>query len=508
MAVEVDVAEPVRVRYAPSPTGEPHLGNIRTAMFNWLFARHHGGSFVVRIEDTDRERYVERAVPAILEALQWLDLDWDEGPVDKGAGSRGPYAPYVQSLRLPHYREMAETLLSKGAAYHCYCSPERLDQVRREKQRQKLPPGYDGRCRDLPVEERRRLDGLATRRVVRFRVPSEGTTRVDDLVRGEVTWENRLLDDFIILKSDGFPTYHLGVVTDDHLMEITHVLRAEEWLPSTPRHLMIYKALGWKPPLFGHLPMILGPDRAKLSKRHGADSALAYRDQGFLAEAAVNFLALLGWSLDGHTEVVNREELVSHFSLERVNRAPAVFNIEKLTWMNGVYIRSMAAEELAERLLPFLERPADEGGLPDEVARPLDGAYLGRIIPLVQERIKRLDDGPELVSFFFEEPSVYDPAQLQPKGMDAAGTEAALTAASARLEALDAWTSDSLEGALRPLAEELGVKTGQLFGTLRVAVTGRTAAPPLFETMEALGRERSLQRMRRALAALESGSGG
>ena len=507
MAVEVDVADSVRVRYAPSPTGEPHLGNIRTAMFNWLFARHHEGSFVVRIEDTDRERYVERAVPAILEALRWLDLDWDEGPTENGAGSRGPYAPYVQSQRLSHYREMADALISKGAAYYCYCSSERLDLLRREKQRQKLPPGYDGRCRNLTDQERRRLDGLGTRRVVRFRVPHEGTTRVADLVRGEVTWENRLLDDFIILKSDGFPTYHLGVVTDDHLMEITHVLRAEEWLPSTPRHLMLYKALGWEPPLFGHLPMILGPDRAKLSKRHGADSALAYRDQGFLAEAAVNFLALLGWSLDGQREVASREEIVAHFSLERVNRAPAVFNIEKLTWMNGVYIRSMAAEELAERLLPFLERPADEGGLADDVARPLDRAYLGRIIPLVQERIKRLDDGAELVGFFLEEPSAYDPSQVQQKGMDVAGTAGALTAASARVEALDAWTSDALEGVLRPLAVELGVKTGQLFGTLRVAVTGRTAAPPLFETMEVLGRDRCLARMRRALAAVESGGG-
>ena len=501
------MAQAVRVRYAPSPTGEPHLGNIRTAMFNWLFARRHGGDFIVRIEDTDRERYVERAVPAILEALEWLELDWDEGPVGNGDGSRGPFAPYVQSQRLPHYREMADALLAKGAAYHCYCSPERLDQVRREKQRQKLPPGYDGRCRDLPAEERRRLDGLGTRRVVRFRVPHEGTTQVVDLVRGEVTWENRLLDDFVILKSDGFPTYHLGVVTDDHLMEITHVLRAEEWLPSTPKHLMLYKALGWAPPLFGHLPMILGPDRAKLSKRHGADSALAYRDQGFLAEAAVNFLALLGWSLDGQREVATREEIVSHFSIERVNRAPAVFNVEKLTWMNGVYIRLMAPEELAERLLPFLERPADQGGLADDVARPLDRAYLARIIPLVQERIKRLDDGPELVSFFFQAPPSYEPSQLQPKGMDAAGTAGALQAASERLEALDAWTSDALEGVLRPLAAELGVKTGQLFGALRVAVTGRAAAPPLFETMEVLGRERCLARMQRALAAVAPGGG-
>ena len=358
------MADTVRVRYAPSPTGEPHLGNIRTAMFNWLFARRHGGDFIVRIEDTDRERYVERAVPAILEALEWLELDWDEGPVGNGDGSRGPFAPYVQSQRLQHYREMADALLAKGAAYHCYCSPERLDQVRREKQRQKLPPGYDGRCRDLPAEERRRLDGLGTRRVVRFRVPHEGTTQVDDLVRGVVTWENRLLDDFVILKSDGFPTYHLGVVTDDHLMEITHVLRAEEWLPSTPKHLMLYKALGWAPPLFGHLPMILGPDRAKLSKRHGADSALAYRDQGFLAEAAVNFLALLGWSLDGQREVATREEIVSHFSIERVNRAPAVFNVEKLTWMNGVYIRSMAPEELAERLLRSWSAPPTRAASP------------------------------------------------------------------------------------------------------------------------------------------------
>ncbi|MBI4336342.1 MAG: glutamate--tRNA ligase [Chloroflexi bacterium] len=497
-------SQPVRVRYAPSPTGEPHVGNIRTALFNWLFARRHGGAFIVRIEDTDRDRYIPGAVEAILESLHWLGLDWDEGPTGQAQESHGRHAPYFQSQRLPLYHEAAQQLVSGGHAYRCYCSPQRLEELRKQQAQEKRPPGYDRRCRDLTDAQRREMETQGTPSVVRFRVPQEGHSAVNDLVRGEVTWQNNLLDDFVILKSDGFPTYHLASVVDDHHMGISHVMRAEEWLPSTPRHLLLYQAFGWEPPLFAHLPMILGPDRAKLSKRHGATSVLAYREQGFLPEALFNFLVLLGWSLDDRTEVMSRETVVQHFSLERITKAGAIFNSEKLLWLNGVYIRQLAPEDLANRLVPLLERPASQGGLPDEVARPVDRDYLRRIVPLVQERLKALAEGAELTSFFFVERLEYDPALLVQKGMDREGTLRGLQRVLAAVEALASFDLTSLEAAIRPLVEELGVKAGQLFGAIRVATTGRTAAPPLFQTMEVLGRERCLRKLREAVAKLEA----
>jgi glutamyl-tRNA synthetase len=488
--------EKVRVRYAPSPTGEPHPGNIRTALFNWLFARRHKGVFIVRIEDTDRDRYIEGAVPAILEALQWLGLDWDEGP-EVG----GPFAPYIQSQRLPLYQEATRRLLERGCAYYCYCSPERLEEMRREQMRRGLPPGYDRRCRDLPPEERRREEAKGIVPVVRFKVPLSGETTFYDLIRGEVSFQNRLLDDFVILKSDGYPTYHLANVVDDHFMEVTHVLRAEEWLPSTPRHILLYEALGYEPPLFGHLPMILGPDRSKLSKRHGATSILEYKRLGYLPEALVNFLALLGWSLDDRTEIIPRDVLMESFSLERIGKAGAIFNREKLLWMNGVYIRQLDQGELARRLLPFLERD-----LPPDVPRPIDETYLQRIVPLIQERLKTLADVTELAGFFFREPD-YDGGLLVQRGMEKGKALQALRHALEGLEGLGSFDAASLEALLRPMAGVLGLTTGQLFGTLRVATTGRTAAPPLFQTMEVLGRERCLKRIQDAIARLEATDG-
>lgn len=339
----------VRVRFAPSPTGYPHVGNIRTALFNWLFARHHGGSFIVRIEDTDVTRKIEGAVEAILNGLRWLGLDWDEGP-EVG----GEYGPYFQSQRLELYREAAERLVSQDNAYYCYCSPQRLEEMRAEQIRRKQPPGYDRRCRYLGAEERRQREAEGITPVVRFKTPLEGQTKFNDLIWGEVVFDNSTIDDFVLLKSDGYPTYHLANVVDDHLMEISHVLRAEEWLASTPRHLLLYQALGFAPPQFAHLPMILGADRTKLSKRHGAVSITDYYEQGYLPEAMVNFLALLGWSLDDKTEILSRQELINNFSLERVSRTAAIFNQDKLNWMNGVYIRSLSLEDFTQRSLPFL----------------------------------------------------------------------------------------------------------------------------------------------------------
>jgi len=486
--------KPVRVRYAPSPTGYPHVGNIRTALFNWLFARHYGGSFVVRIEDTDVARTIKGALEAILNGLRWLGLDWDEGP-EVG----GKYGPYIQSQRVELYHEAAQRLISQGNAYYCYCSPQRLGEMRAEQAKRKQPPGYDRLCRDLSPEERRKRGAECVAPVVRFNTPLGGQTRFNDLIRGEVVFENSTIDDFVLLKSDGYPTYHLANVVDDHLMEITHVLRAEEWLSSTPRHLMLYQALGFEPPQFAHLPMILGTDRSKLSKRHGAVSITEYRELGYLPEAMVNFLALLGWSLDDKTEILSRQRLIDGFSLERVSRTAAIFNKEKLDWMNGVYIRSLTLEDFTQRALPFLD-----SGLPPEVKRPLPIDYVRQIMPLIQERAKTLAEVAELTDFFFVDELDYDARLLIVKDMNRESAIKALEVSQHRLKPLEIFDAGSLEAVFRPLAEELKLKAGQLFGALRVAVTGRTAAPPLFQTMAVLGKKRCLRRIEVALDRLHT----
>ena len=488
------MTKPVRVRFAPSPTGYPHVGNIRTALFNWLFARHSSGRFVVRIEDTDVTRKVEGALEVILSGLKWLGLDWDEGP-----GVGGDYGPYFQSQRLGLYHEAAERLIRQGDAYYCYCSSQRLKEMREEQARRKQPPGYDRRCRDLSEAERVQKEAKGITPVVRFKTPFEGRTRFNDLIWGEVVFEHGTIDDLVLLKSDGYPTYHLANVVDDHLMEISHVLRAEEWLSSTPRHLLMYQALGFEPPQFAHLPMILGADRAKLSKRHGSVSITEYREQGYLPETMVNFLALLGWSLDDKAEIFSLAELVANFSLERVSRTGAIFNRDKLNWMNGAYIRSLSLDDFTRRTLPFLEN-----GLPAGVRRPLSIDYIGQVMPLIQERARTLAEVPELTAFFFTDELDYEPGLLIVKKMDRESSVQALEAVRQRLSPLQAFDTVSLEAVLRPLAAELELKTGQLFGTLRVAVTGRTVAPPLFETMSVLGKERSLERVGAALDKLRS----
>jgi glutamyl-tRNA synthetase len=481
----------VRARYAPSPTGEPHLGNIRTALFDWLLARHHGGKFILRIEDTDRARYVEGGVEAQMEALRWLGLDWDEGP-DIG----GPYAPYTQSQRLDIYRSHADHLIAAGWAYKCYCSPERLDQVRLAQQARKEPPRYDRHCRDLTTTQREAVEATGVRPVIRFKTPLTGETTALDVLRGEVIFQNSTLDDFVLLKSDGYPTYHLAAQVDDHLMEITHILRGEEWLPSAPRHFLVYQAFGWEPPVFAHLSRVLGPDKAKLSKRHGAHAALEYRDQGYLPDAVINFMALLGWSLDDHTEIISRETLVKHFDLDRVLPNPAVFNAEKLLWMNGLYIREMPVDALTDAVRPYLER---------DLGHAVDREKLSRIVPQVQERIKVLSEITAMADFFFTVDDLdYSLDTLLGKKYAGQPGQAAgaLGRVAAAIDGLDPWTHEPLEAAVRPLAEILGVKAGDLFGLIRVAVTGKTATPPLFETMEILGRQITLQRLRVAITRL------
>jgi len=482
----------VRVRFAPSPTGYPHVGNIRTAMFNWLFARHTGGKLILRIEDTDVTRKVKGAVKAILDSLRWLGLDWDEGP-EVG----GKYGPYFQSERLELYKAAAERLVAQGDAYYCYCSPQRLEELRAEQVRRKQPPGYDRLCRHLTPRERAKKQAEGIIPVVRFKVPREGQTRFNDLIYGDVVFEHNTIDDFVLLKSDGYPTYHLANVVDDHAMKVSHVIRAEEWISSTPRHLLLYQALGFEPPQFVHHPMILGPDRAKLSKRHGAVSILDYREMGYLPQTMFNFLSLIGWSLDDKTELMSRQELIDNFSLERIGKTGAIFNREKLDWMNGVYIRRLTADQFFEAVQPYLmtDIPAGEALISSE-------EYVRAILPLVQERARTLLEVVELTQFFFIDQLDYKPDLLIGKNMSRESAIPALKAAQQKLSPLGTFDADSLEGVLRPLAAELGLKTGQLFGVLRVAVTGRMAAPPLFQTMAVLGKERCLRRIEAALAKL------
>jgi len=486
------VKSSVRTRFAPSPTGFPHVGNIRTALFAWLCARHEGGTFIVRIEDTDRARIVEGAVDGILDGLRWLGLDWDEGP-EVG----GDYGPYFQSERLELYQAAAEQLVAQGDAYYCYCSPERLEQMRADQAKRKQAPGYDRTCRDLSPEEAAVKRRETPTPVVRLKMPLTGRTGFHDIVWGDVVFDSSTLDDHVLLKSDGYPTYHLAHVIDDHAMEISHVLRGEEWISSTPRHIVLYERMGYQPPQFAHLPMILGPDRSKLGKRHGAVAVTEFRDEGYLAETMVNFLTLLGWSLDDKTELMTRRETIENFSLDRVSKTAAIFNREKLSWMNGVYLRGLEPDDFRERALPFLDV-----ALPASVPRPLSDDRVRRIMPLVQERVKLLTEIPGMTRFFFVDDIDYETELLIGKGMDVEKTRVALHESRRRLADLDGFDADTLEGMLRPLAAELEIKAGQLFGALRTAVTGQTAAPPLFDTMAILGRETCLARIDRALARL------
>jgi glutamyl-tRNA synthetase len=480
----------VRVRIAPSPTGYFHVGSARTALFNWLFARHHSGDFIVRVEDTDRTRYHAEAVPDMVASLRWLGLDWDEGP-EVG----GDYGPYYQSERLDLYHRYAEQLVSEGHAYRCYCSPERLAALREQQLAQKTDVGYDRHCRHLTAAQHAEYQAEGITPVIRLKVPLEGQTSFHDVLYGTITVENETLDDLILLKSDGFPTYHLGVVVDDVLMEISHIMRGDEWLPSVPKHILIYNAFGWETPIFAHLPLILAPEgKGKLGKRHGGVEIRFFRDQGYLPEAMVNYLARVGWSYDDKTEIFSRDELVRYFDLSGINNSPARFSYERLESMNAHYIRQLEPDDLAHRLVPFFEQQGLE----------VDAAGLIPIVPLIQERIKTLTEAADWTDFIFGEPADYDASLLVGKKMTVASTRDALQQAHDRLAALPDFEVETLDSALRALADELGLKVGQLLGAVRVAVSGKMVAPPLFETLSILGRERVLARIDRGLEALST----
>jgi glutamyl-tRNA synthetase len=490
-------SKPVRVRYAPSPTGDFHVGGARTALFNYLFARRHNGKFILRIEDTDQKRYNPEALGWLLKGLRYLGLDWDEGPE---AG--GDFGPYTQSQRQDIYQRYCGQLVETGAAYRCFCAPERLESVSKELQRQGLNPGYDRFCRDIDPSEAARRAAAGDHHTVRFKTPLTGEITVHDLIRGDITFQNTILQDAVLMKSDGMPTYHLANVIDDHLMEISHILRGDEWVNSLPLHVHLYRAFGWEPPAMAHLPLILNPTgKGKMSKREdrAPDGKLLpvfvrrFEELGYLPEAMINYLALLGWSFDDKTEIMTRQELIERFSLERVNASPAVWNYEKLDHLNGCYIRQLPVEELAGRMEPHLRAAGYQ----------VDRETLLGVTPLIQERITNLSDAVAAADFFFlDELKPYDSADLIPPKGDARMALAALEGARDSLAAVE-FHHDALDAALRAQAAALGIKTGQMFQPIRVAVCGRKAAPPLFETMQVLGRQKCLKRIGQAIQKLQ-----
>jgi glutamyl-tRNA synthetase len=492
---------PVRTRFAPSPTGPLHIGGVRSALFGWLLARHHGGQFILRIEDTDRKRFVEGSVERVMRALSWLGLDWDEGP-DKG----GEYGPYYQSERLEHYQQWAQWLIDNGHAYRAYDTSEELKAINEERKAKKLPPGYDGRHRDLTPQQEQAFIDEGRQPVVRFRAPDSGKTVVNDLVRGEIEFDNKTVGDTVLLKSDGFPTYHLAHIVDDHLMKISHVTRANEWIPSFPLHVLIWQAFGWELPQFAHLPVLLNPNgKGKMSKRSESFNqsgrkvlvlASEYEEAGYLPEAMVNFLANIGWNFGDEREVFDIEEAIERFDIREVNPANSAFPIEKLDWLNGIYIREkLSTDDLAERL----RKPLEDAGY------TVDQDLLLKVTPLVQTRITTLNDVVDLAGFFFRDefvpPSKDDLIQ---KKMDAEGMIAMMEHSIQHLQGVDDWTTDTLHEESKQIVSDLGLKNGQVFGGMRVAVTGQRVSTPTFESMEIIGKEESLRRMRLGIDVLKS----
>jgi nondiscriminating glutamyl-tRNA synthetase len=489
-----------RVRFAPSPTGPLHIGGVRTALFNFLFARRHGGTFILRIEDTDVARSTTEYERDILTGLAWTGMRWDEGPDPATGLDVGAFAPYRQMQRLDCYREAAATLLAEDRAYLCYCSSEELEAERKRQEAAHEPPRYSGRCANLSVEQRAAYEREGRRPVTRFRV-GERTVAFDDLVRGRVEIDSANLGgDFVILRADGTPLYHFVVVVDDADMQITHVIRGEEHISNTPKHILLFEALRYPVPQFAHLPLILNPDRSKMSKRKSQTALSAYIAQGFVREAIVNYLVLLGWSTGTEEEILSLEELEGRFDLDHVQKGGAVFDRERLEWLNGQWIRRLPTDELIDRLRPFLEAELGAGRI-DRL--PTDEELRG-LMPIVQERLPNLVAIGDLIGFLFVDDLAIDVAMLVPKRWDAATTREALECARGIIADVHrvAFEADELEPPLRRLAEERGWKAGDLFMAIRVAVTGRTATPPLFDTLVALGYERTLARLDRAIELL------
>jgi glutamyl-tRNA synthetase len=469
----------VRARFAPAPTGYLHVGNARAALFNWLFARHNRGTFVLRIEDTDQKRSTDEALDYLIQALRWLGIDWDEGP-EVG----GPYGPYRQTERMAHYEELVDRLLQEERAYFCYCTPEELEDRRRAALKRGETPGYDGRCRNLTPAERRAFEAEGRPRAIRFAMPGTDIT-VHDLIRGETHFPADDLRDFVILRSDGTPTYLLAAAVDDVLMKMTHVVRGEDLLPSTPRQLQLIAAMGAEPPAYAHLPLIVGPDRQPLSKRHGSVAVEWFRDQGYLPQALVNYLALLGWSYDETSTFFTREDLIEKFDLSRVSHNAAAFDAEKLRWMNGHYIRELPDDRSTELLAETLERQGIDA----------DRETVAAAVPMVKTRMHTLNEGAELLRFLFTDQVEPDEKARKMLSPDRAEY---LREVASRLEAVEDWGADEIEKVLRAIQAERELSSTQAFQPVRAAVTGTLVSPPLFESLELLGRERTIARLRAA----------
>jgi glutamyl-tRNA synthetase len=486
----------VRVRYAPSPTGLQHIGGVRTALFNYFFARASGGTFILRIEVTDRERYDERALQDIYDTFDWLGVRWDEGP-----RVGGNYGPYFQSERTRLYREYAQKLVASGRAYYCFCGAERLEKMRGEQAAKGAGQGYDRLCRNIPAGEALARKEKGEPCVIRLKIPLEGSTGFQDRLIGRIERANRDINpDPVLLKSDGFPTYHLANVIDDHFMEITHIMRAQEWIPSGPLHVLLYDAFGWETPEYCHLPLVMGEDGQKLSKRHGSTSLVEFRDGGYLPEAVINYVSLLGWSYDDSRQMFSRSDLEKIFSLDKLNKAAAVFDYKKLEWFNGVYIRECADEDLAKRLIPFLRK---ENIVGNPVSGEEEKTLLGAV-PIIRERLRFLSDAADLVRFIFKDAPDYAAEDLVPKKTSAADTLRFLEEAKSLMGSFFDKTDGENEADFRDLSLRLGTRLGNVLGPLRVAVTGSRVSPPLFESIRLVGKQRTLARIEKAAGILSA----
>lgn len=484
----------VRVRFAPSPTGYLHVGGARTALFNFLFARHHGGTFILRIEDTDRSRYQEAALTEIYESLKWLGLTWDEGP-----GVGGAFGPYIQSERTEMYRTYARKLVEEGKAYPCFCSAERLEQVRLQREKNKDPQvGYDRYCRGIDPRAASERIAAGEPHVIRLKVPNNETVVFEDQIRGRIETSSDLLDDLVLLKSDSFPTYHLANVVDDHFMEISHVMRGDEWIATTPRHVLLYRALGWTPPLFAHLPVILAQGGGKLSKRKGAASVMDYQRAGYLPQALVNFLALLGWNPGDERELMKLDELIASFSSERITPKASVFDEQKLEWMNGHYMTQEDSRALLDLVRPLWR---EKGWLTEA----FDDDYLLAVLDLMKSRSKKITELADSSVYFFQDPLEYEEKAARKRFCD--GADQALGQLVAGLVAMDSYTVESLEALFASLCERLELAAGKLIHPARLAVSGVSFGPGLFELMVQLGKETVIRRLNRALGwMIENGA--
>lgn len=504
----------IRVRFAPSPTGFLHIGGARTALFNWLFARHHKGAFILRIEDTDEVRSTEESVSGILESMKWLGLDWDEGPIEMGQlraqgselkdiseskalsselGARGAYGPYFQMQRLSGYQAACDELIKKGMAYPCYCTSEEVEKMRELALLAKRPPKYDGRCRNLSTDDRKAKEAEGRKKSIRFKTPTIGETRFTDLIHGAKVFENALMEDFVILKTSGVPTYNFACVVDDHHMEISHVIRGDDHLSNTPRQLLVYESLGWKRPEFAHLAMILGSDGSRLSKRHGATSVTEYRDAGYLPDALLNYLALLGWGTEDSQQLFTPQDMKDKFEIERCGKSPATFDPAKLLWMNGEYIRKKTAKELGDLAKPFFTNKA--------MSAIASSAYEAAVM-LELEKVKLLSDVPKLTDFLLWDEYEYREEAVH-KVLKAEGAMGIVDELAKRLAVLDPFDVPGIEALCKTLAKDKGVKNGAIFHPLRVSVSGRTEGPSLWHMVEYLGKTRTLERMARAKRLLE-----